>query len=182
MEYMSVDLVRLSRNNPRTIKDVNFLKLVKSIKNFPKMLEKRPLVCYTNEHGEVEVLGGNQRLKACYEAGLEMVPVEMADDWTPEEREAFIIKDNVSAGEWDWESLKVDWPASSLKDWGLKGITDKTAAPEEAPKQKKVLRGVIVDFKAEDYEEAVAAMAELKKAGEYLGGLFLEALKHKKAE
>lgn len=182
MHYYEIDKIKLGRNNPRTVKDVNFMRLVKSIKKFPKMLEKRPVVCFTNEYGEIEALGGNQRLKAGKEAGLKTIPIELADDWTPEERAEFIIKDNVSAGEWDWEALKIDWPTDQLKDWGIKGMFDKPAAPEDKPKHKKELQGVIVDFKPEDYAEAAALIQELKTAGVYLGGIFLEAMKHKKAE
>ncbi|MFN7610952.1 MAG: DNA modification methylase, partial [bacterium] len=64
------------------------------------------------------VLGGNMRLKACIEAGMKDVPVIVAD-WSEEQQREFIIKDNVSGGEWDWDVLANDWDADQLTEWGL---------------------------------------------------------------
>lgn len=107
--------VKANPNNPRTIKDDKFKKLVQSIKDFPEMLELRPIV--VNNDGVV--LGGNMRLKACKEAGLKEVPVIKASELTEEQQKEFIIKDNVGYGEWDWEDLANNWDAEELTDWGL---------------------------------------------------------------
>ena len=107
--YSRITEVKPNPNNPRTIKDERFAKLVKSIKDFPEMLEKRPLVCYTDTDGKLVVLGGNMRLKAAKECGLKEVPVMLADDWTAEQRQQFLIKDNVGFGEWNWEELQQDY-------------------------------------------------------------------------
>ena len=117
---MNVKKVKLSEiknnpNNPRILKDDKFAKLVKSIKEFPKMLEIRPIVV----NSDMIVLGGNMRLKACKEAGLKEVPVVLADDLTEDEQKQFIIKDNVGFGEWDWEMLANEWEADLLEEWGL---------------------------------------------------------------
>lgn len=105
----------MNPNNPRIIKDDKFHKLVKSIQEFPKMLEIRPIVV----NQDMIVLGGNMRLKACKEAGLKEVPIVMADDLTEEEQRQFIIKDNVGFGEWDWEMLANEWDSDQLEEWGL---------------------------------------------------------------
>lgn len=102
-------------NNPRVIKDDKYHKLVKSIKEFPKMLEIRPIVV----NSDWVVLGGNMRLKACKEAGLKMIPVIHAEDLTEEQQREFIIKDNVGFGEWDWQSLQSDWDLEKLDEWGM---------------------------------------------------------------
>ncbi len=102
-------------DNPRIIKDYKFRKLVNSIKEFPEMLEKRPLVVDEN----MVVLGGNMRLKACKEAGLSEVDVIIAKDWNEEQKKQFIIKDNVSFGEWDWEVLANEWDHQQLDNWAL---------------------------------------------------------------
>jgi len=102
-------------NNPRVIKDDKYHKLVKSIKEFPKMLEIRPIVV----NSDWVVLGGNMRLKACKEAGLKMIPVIHAEDLTEEQQREFIIKDNVGFGEWDWQSLQADWDLEKLDEWGM---------------------------------------------------------------
>lgn len=117
MEIKTVKLsdVKSNPNNPRIIKDDKFSKLVKSIQEFPKMLEIRPIVV----NADMIVLGGNMRLKACKEAGLKEVPIIFANDLTEDEQKQFIIKDNVGFGEWDWDMLANEWEPEELKEWGL---------------------------------------------------------------
>ena len=83
------------------------------------MLEKRPLVCFTDTDKKFVVLGGNMRLKAAKEVGLKELPILLADDWTEEQKAQFLIKDNVGFGEWDWDDLANNWNAQELTDWGL---------------------------------------------------------------
>jgi hypothetical protein len=112
---MLINEIKPNPNNPRIIKDVKFKQLVKSIQDFPQMLELRPIVIDENNM----VLGGNMRLKACIEAGLTDVPVKQAKDLTEEQKKEFIVKDNVGYGEWDWDDLANNWDAEELSDWGL---------------------------------------------------------------
>lgn len=119
-ETIKISEVKSNPNNPRVIKDDNFIKLVNSIKEFPKMLKIRPIVV----NDDMIVLGGNMRLKACKEAGLKEIPIIKAGDLTEDEQRQFIIKDNVSGGEWDWEMLSADWSASDLDEWGLESMPD----------------------------------------------------------
>tara|TARA_X000000950_G_scaffold282997_1_gene382910 strand:+ start:645 stop:1835 length:1191 start_codon:yes stop_codon:yes gene_type:complete len=107
--------IKKNPDNPRIIKDVKFKKLVQSIKDFPAMLEKRPIVVDEN----MVVLGGNMRLKACKEAGLKEVWIDQAKDWTEEQKREFIIKDNSGYGEWDWDILANEWDVKQLNDWAL---------------------------------------------------------------
>ena len=102
-------------NNPRLIKDHKFKQLVKSIQDFPQMLELRPIVI--DEHNMV--LGGNMRLKACLEAGLTDVPVIHANNLTDAQKKEFIIKDNISFGEHDFDILANEWNIIELDEWGL---------------------------------------------------------------
>jgi len=113
--WIELSKIKTNPNNPRIIKDNKFKKLVKSIKEFPKMLEIRPIVV----NSDFVVLGGNMRLKACREAGLKEVPIINADNLTDEEQKEFIIKDNVGFGEWDWNDLANEWDEDKLNDWGL---------------------------------------------------------------
>lgn len=117
---MKTELVKLSKvkknpSNPRIIKDEKFLKLVESIKEFPQMLEIRPIVV----NQEMVVLGGNMRLKACKEAGLKEIPIIHATDLSEEQQRQFIIKDNVGFGEWEWDLLLKDFTLEELESWGL---------------------------------------------------------------
>ena len=114
-ELVSIKLVKSNPNNPRIIKDDKFKKLVASIQEFPKMLEIRPIVV----NDDMIVLGGNMRLKACIHAGLKEVSIIKVSDLTEQEQKQFIIKDNVSGGEWDWNMLANEWDAEELDAWGL---------------------------------------------------------------
>ena len=127
-ETVKIGQVKSNPNNPRVIKDSNFEKLVRSIKEFPKMLKIRPIVV----NDDMIVLGGNMRLKACKEAGLKEVPIIKASELTEDEQRQFIIKDNVSGGEWDWDMLTSDWDTEKLEEWGLEvPIEDKIDKLEE---------------------------------------------------
>ena len=119
MIYRNITDIKPNPKNPRLIKDEKFAKLVQSLKDFPEMLEKRPLVCFTDTDGKLVVLGGNMRLKAAKEVGLKKLPVMLADDWTEEQKAQFLIKDNVGFGEWNWQELQADWDVEQLGDWGL---------------------------------------------------------------
>ena len=114
MDYIAISKIRPNSDNPRYIKDEKFKKLVQSIKEFPEMMPVRPIVV----NKEMVVLGGNMRLKAMQEAGLDKVWVEVVD-WSEEKQREFIIKDNVGFGEWDWDELANTWDAEELNEWGL---------------------------------------------------------------
>jgi len=118
MKKIKIEILQENLNNPRTIKKDKFQKLVNSIKEFPEMLNARPIVVVT-DNDKFTVLGGNMRLKACRKAGLKEVPVKIADDWSEEKREEFIIKDNISYGEWDYDILANVWEQDSLEHFGL---------------------------------------------------------------
>jgi DNA modification methylase len=136
-----ISKIKCNPNNPRVIKDHKFANLVQSIKDFPQMLDIRPIV--VNNYGVV--LGGNMRLKACRDAGLKEVPVINAKDLTEEQQREFIIKDNVESGEWDWDLLANEWDADLLEEWGVdfnfdlpeddnEGLTDEDAVPDVTEK------------------------------------------------
>lgn len=111
---MKITDIKPNPNNPRIIKDQKFKLLVKSIQEFPEMLELRPIVIDENNI----VLGGNMRLKACIEAGLTDVPVKVAT-LNEKQKNEFIIKDNVGFGEWDWDDLANNWDVDELTEWSL---------------------------------------------------------------
>ena len=113
-QSVSISKIKPNPNNPRLIKDDKFAKLVTSIQEFPEMLNIRPIVV----NKDMVILGGNMRFKACKEAGLKEIPIIVADLTEEQERE-FIIKDNVSGGEWDWNLLANEWDVDQLTGWGL---------------------------------------------------------------
>ena len=115
MVILKTNEIKINPNNPRLIKDVNFKRLVNSVKEFPEMLKLRPIVV----NKDMVILGGNMRFKACIEAGIKEVPVIIADNLTAEQENEFLIKDNVSGGEWDWDILANEWNQEELENWGL---------------------------------------------------------------
>jgi DNA modification methylase len=115
IQNVPINTVKANPNNPRIIKDDKFAKLVKSINEFPQMLNLRPIVV----NDDMVVLGGNMRLKACKEAGLKEIPIIKASELTEQQQKEFIVKDNVGYGEWDWNDLANNWDEQQLIDWGL---------------------------------------------------------------
>ena len=127
MERVKIINVQPNPNNPRTIKGHKFDKLVKSIKEFPEMLDLRPIVV----NDDMVVLGGNMRLRACIEAGLSEVPIIRASNLTEEQQKEFIIKDNSSFGEWDWDALANEYDTQDLLEWGMDFPEDWAQLDEE---------------------------------------------------
>lgn len=127
VEWVKIAEVKSNPSNPRVIKDDKFKKLVKSIQEFPQMLELRPIVVNENN----VVLGGNMRLRACQEIKMKQIPIVKASALTEEQQKEFIIKDNVGFGEWDWDILANEWDAELLADWGM-DLPDNTIQELEA--------------------------------------------------
>ena len=115
IQKIKVSEIRPNPNNPRVIKDDKFKKLVKSITDFPQMLELRPIVV----NDDMIALGGNMRLKALEHLGIEETYIIKAGDLTDKQEQEFIIKDNVGYGEWDWDQLANEWDVEDLDEWGL---------------------------------------------------------------
>ena len=151
--YIPISKFKQNPDNPRIIKDDKFKKLVQSLKDFPEMMEKRPMVCVTDEDGKLFPIGGNMRLKALRELGMKEIPdswVVLADDWTEEQRREFIIKDNASLGDWNWDDLQENWDSEKLVSWGVD-------VPEwENDKQKKLSdRFIIPPFSVLDTKKGI---------------------------
>ena len=134
---MKISEIKLNPNNPRLIKDDKFKKLCQSLKDFPEMLELRPIVV----NKDMIILGGNMRYKAAKEIGLKEIPVTIADLTEDQQRE-FLIKDNTSGGEWDWEVLANEWDNEELESWGLDvpsfEVDEETEVDSENPYTAKV--------------------------------------------
>lgn len=132
MEKISISKIKPNPKNPRFIRDDKFRKLVESVTSFPEMSAVRPVVV----NKQMVILGGNMRYRAMKEAGYTEIDVTVVD-WPKEKQDEFVIKDNVSGGEWDWDLLANEWDAEDLDDWGLdfpKGYEEDVEIEEdEAP-------------------------------------------------
>jgi ParB-like chromosome segregation protein Spo0J len=117
VEVLELDLndLTLSEKNPRTISKKDFAVLKKSIKDFPSMLEVREIVVDENNR----VLGGHQRIKALQAQGKTKVKVKKVTGWTDDEKDEFMIKDNIANGDWDNDKLANEWDKTKLEEWGL---------------------------------------------------------------
>jgi ParB-like chromosome segregation protein Spo0J len=164
MQIVKINEVKPNPKNPRIIKDDKFKKLVKSIQDFPDMLNKRPLIVFTDVDSKYVVLGGNMRLKACKEVGIKEIPVIVADEWTEEQKAEFLIKDNVGFGEWDWDGLANEWDTDKLTDWGLDLpiIMDEPSYEDLIGEEKNKPASMKITFKTvEQLQEAENDIQEL---------------------
>ena len=186
IETIQISKIKLNPNNPRLIKDDKFNKLVQSIKDFPEMLNIRPIV--VNE--DMIILGGNMRFKACKEAGLKEVPIIKASGLSAEKQREFLIKDNVSGGEWDWTLLQ-EWDSIELGDWGLDlpsfaadvdySILDEEDVSDQLKEMTDgVKKAIQIEFEAEHYEEAQELIKFFRDKKVYIGALLVEKLKYEK--
>jgi len=185
-QTVKIKEVKNNPNNPRLIKDDKFKKLVQSIKDFPEMLNIRPIV--VNE--DMVILGGNMRYKACLEAGLKEVPIIKASGLTQEKQREFIIKDNVSGGEWDWTLLQ-EWDSLELENWGLDlpsfaadvdySILDEEDVSDQLKEMTDgVKKAIQIEFEAEHYDEAYQLVKFWREQNAYVGGMIMEYLKAEK--
>ena len=171
---VEINKIKTNPNNPRLIKDYKFKQLVMSIKEFPEMLEKRPIVVDEN----FVVLGGNMRLKACQEAGLKEIYVNIAKGWTEKQKQQFIIKDNIGYGEWDWDVLANEWNIDELNDWHLdlppifndeEPYTKKIDSPKyEASEEKPNINELVDDTKTKDLIRKIQQSDLNKKEKDFL--------------
>jgi ParB-like chromosome segregation protein Spo0J len=166
---MKITEIKPNPNNPRIIKDNKFKQLVKSIQDFPQMLELRPIVIDENNI----VLGGNMRLKACQEAGLIDVPVVLAKDLTEEQKKEFIVKDNVGYGEWDWSDIANNWEIDLINEWGLDipgfelnagELSEEFSLPSGDKSPFQQMTFTLADEQAEQIKNAIE---EIKRTEEY---------------
>jgi len=186
-QKVKISTVKTNPNNPRLIKDDKFKKLVSSIKEFPEMLEIRPIVVDKDNI----VLGGNMRLRACQEAGIKEVYIVKADKLTEKQQREFTIKDNLSFGEWDWDDIANNWDSDEIEDWGFDVwlmpeetdydlLNDENFEDELNAMESNVRRAIQVPFENEHYDEAKALYDYWNDSGAYVGGMIMEYLKNEK--
>jgi ParB-like chromosome segregation protein Spo0J len=191
MQIVKINQIKPNPRNPRTIKDFKFKKLVKSIQEFPDMLNKRPLIVFTDSDGKFVVLGGNMRLKALKELNFEDIPVIIADEWTEEQKNEFLIKDNVGFGDWDWDDLANTWDEDLLTDWGMDipkfmDTEDYSILDDEDLDDKLdaltggIKKAIQIEFEFEHYDEATELVKFWRSQDLYLGGFLIEKLKEEK--
>lgn len=162
---MKVSAIKKNPNNPRILRDEKFKKLCKSIKDFPQMMELRPIV--VDEDGVI--LGGNMRFEALKANGLKEIPdawVKRAGELTEEQKREFIVKDNVGFGDWDWDALANEWDSGKLTEWGL-DLPDYQEVALEAKEEDEEQVAETISKAKELQEKWQTAPGQLWKLGDH---------------
>jgi hypothetical protein len=105
-------------NNPRTIRDSDFKKLVQSINENKEYFEARPVIL-SDRTGELVIIAGNQRYEAAKHLKLKEIPTFLISGLTEQKEREIIIRDNVSNGAWDFDLLANEWDTIELENWGV---------------------------------------------------------------
>jgi len=144
--------------NPRFIRDERFNALKHSIEEAPEMLGLRELLVYPYE-GKYIVIGGNMRLRACLDLGYAEVPCKVLPQETPVAKlREYVIKDNESFGQNDWDILANEWDSEELKDWGMELMDDWNAGGEDEDEENEAVE--------DDFDEENEAVETRAKKGD----------------
>ena len=193
LKKVKIGEVKLNEDNPRTIRPEKFQQLVQSIKDFPEMLKIREIMVDET----MMVLGGNMRYQACVKAGLKELEVRVVEGLTDEQKKEFIIKDNASYGNWDWDSLANGFDEGLLHHWGLnvwqtedvtKWESDQPIDSEgsdldnDAPGSSSSVEGEVkkviqVEFDINDYGEANSLVAFMRSNKYDVGEILINAMR-----
>jgi len=192
---VKIDEVKINPLNPRTIKDHKFKQLVRSIQEFPEMIEYRPIVVDEN----MVILGGNMRYRASVEAGVKEIYILKAENLSEEKKKEFIIKDNANFGEWDWDMLANSFDDSKLNEWGLNvwsavdvdfGNYDdeeddssnesddiQSGAPSNSEGKIESEKVIQIEFLITDYDDAFEVANLLRKKSVNIGEILIQTMK-----
>ncbi len=168
MKKIEIKKLKPNPNNPRSINKTKFERLKKSITEFPKMLELRPIVVDEN----FVVLGGNMRLKALKDLGIKETFYIQQKDLTDEQKKQFVIKDNASFGDWDWDILANEWNNKDLLDWGIDVWQPEEEEEKEIEKDafadqidtyiNAQIKQIVLYYNNEEYETALNNLEEIR--------------------
>lgn len=187
--YQKIDITKLEFNegqikglskNPRYLKENEYDKLKKSLTDSPEFLEYKPLMVYAMDNGNYVTICGNMRLRVALklrEEGhteFDAIPCVILKADTPIEKiKEYAIKDNVQAGNWDWDELaNGEWETDDLQDWGVdcsflqhdeaENLDDFFEEVEsgEAKKEKKIEIKVRIPEEEEDTKDAIKKLIE----------------------
>ncbi len=187
--YQMIDITKLEYNegqieglskNPRYLKESEHDKLKKSLTDSPEFLEYKPLMVYAMDNGNYVTICGNMRLRVANELRLDghsefdTIPCVILKADTPIKKiKEYAIKDNVQAGNWDWDELaNGEWEIEDLDDWGvntsflnagesdadtLDGLFDTEDDKEEKTKDLKITITIDASFaeKADEIKEKI---------------------------
>jgi len=136
---IEIHKIKMNPDNPRRIGGKEMERLVRSLQDFPEMLQLREIVVEEN----MTILGGNMRYLALKKSGAKECIAKIVTGLTPEQKREFVIKDNSQFGEWDMDALANGWGDLPLVDWGVNLPEDWMRVPiaecdKEQPKQQEL--------------------------------------------
>ncbi len=192
MEIVKIRSITPNPDNPRLIKNEKYKLLLHSVKVSPAFMLMNPIKVDLDNM----ILGGNMRYKACMELKKKEVPIEVftrehaeinnkarrkegIKEATYEEQcREFIIKDNISFGEHDWDVLANEWDYLPLQSWGLEGFPfEEVELDSEELVIDETHKTIPISFKIKDYEEANELVQLCKEKAFCVGSIVIEALK-----
>ena len=172
--------------NPRQLTKDQYKHLQDSITRFGLV---DPIIVNSNKERKNIIVGGHQRVKVAKDMNIDQVPV-LEIDLTYERERELNVRLNKNTGEWNWDELANSFDIAELTDWGfnesqLVGFSDLDYSILDDEEVDNEMEGMLdgtrkaiqIEFKLEDYEQAYKLINELRKDGEYVGGLILAALK-----
>jgi ParB-like chromosome segregation protein Spo0J len=148
MQKVKVSKIISYPNNPRRISKVDFDILKDSIFNNPEYFEARPLLL-SDRTGQLVCIGGNQRLKVARELELGEVPCYIFQGLSEEKEKEILIRDNVSNGSWNWDTIANEWEVEELAMWGLDLPLD-FEEEEEKPAKPKFTKNITLTYSIEE--------------------------------
>lgn len=167
--------------------DVQIERLINSLKEFG----------FTNPvliDDDKNVIAGHGRLIAAERLNIDLIPTITLSHLTEEQRKAYIIADNQLAlnSSWDDDLLQIELGNLldngfdlSVLGWGDDlptfaeepdyGLLDDIDDPNESL-ASNVYRGILLEFKPEDYEHARQLISDARKRGVYVGMKLIQLL------
>jgi len=167
IKTVKLSKIKLNPDNPRTITDVDMARLVKSLTDFPEMMQLREIVVDET----MTVLGGNMRTLALRKAGVDECVAKVVKGLTLEQKREFVIKDNAGFGEWSMDDLANGWSDLPLVEWGVKlpedwlRTVDGIDAPELKDGDRAPFQQMTFTLHDEQAEELNAAISKAKGEG-----------------
>ena len=164
-QTVKLSAIRPNPDNPRTITGKDMDRLVKSLTDFPEMMELREIVVDES----MTILGGNQRYQALKKIGAKEATAKIVKGLTPEQKREFVIKDNSNFGEWNMDALANEWADLPLADWGVvvPGVfaADEVDPPDLQDGDRAPFQQMTFTIHDEQAEEINAAISKAKGEG-----------------
>jgi len=167
IKKVKLSTIKLNPDNPRKIAGPDMDRLVKSLNDFPEMMEMREIVVDEN----MIILGGNMRYQALKKIKAKDCMAKIVTGLTDEQKQEFVIKDNANFGEYDWDILANGWNDLPLGDWGVDlpgnwiGDVDGIDAPELRDGDRAPFQQMTFTLHDDQAEEINAAISKAKAAG-----------------